>query len=120
MGLEVNPFNTSTPKSFLNHNEGRDMDVVYLDKADVVFPKPQYGSSGSRGMYEDLKTKEMIFLDGYGKLHDGRDGYEAQVSLNSKKEIVSVLYQRLVPYQTNWIDKESWTWFLKGSGNLIF
>ncbi|WP_456330424.1 hypothetical protein [Archaeoglobus sp.] len=97
------------------------MDVVYPDRADVIFPKPEYWFKWEqRYVYEDAKTKETIFLDGYGKLHEGKEGYEAQVFLNSKKEIVSVLYQRLAPYDTGWIDKEGWTWYLKGSGNLIF
>ena len=83
------------------------MDVVYPDMAHVIFPKPEYWFKWEqRYVYEDVKTKETIFLDGYGKLHESRDGYEAQMFLNSKKEVVSVLYQRLVPYDTSWIDKE--------------
>jgi hypothetical protein len=99
------------------------MKVSYPERVDFpVFPKPEYWFKWEqRYVYEDLETGELVFLDGYGKIHQGLGDYEAQVFLNSRKEVISVFYQKLVPYDTGWAhDREGWRWLLKGNKNMIF
>ncbi|WP_048064293.1 hypothetical protein [Archaeoglobus fulgidus] len=98
------------------------MEVEYPESAKIIFPKPEYWFRWEqRYVYEDVDKGEVFFLDGYGKLHEGIGSYEAQVFLNENREVVSVFYQRLAPYDTKWEkDREGWTWFLKGSGKLVF
>ncbi len=68
-----------------------------------------------------LIAVKFSFLTDTGRYSQGFDGWEPQVFLNSKREVVSIFYQKLKPYNTNWeYDREGWSWILKGSGKLIF
>ncbi|MEM0331880.1 MAG: hypothetical protein QXM06_04135 [Archaeoglobaceae archaeon] len=97
------------------------MEVFYPEKVEhPIFPKPEYWFRWEqRYIYEDLSSREKIYLDGYGKIHPAFGIYEAQVFLKDD-EVIFKLYQRTESYDTGWKhDREGWSWLMKGMNSII-